>query len=119
MALITQTAIKNLSNNVVANYDANGDGNGINSQPLQVSVNGALITTNRIEISQLEATFSHQALNVLHANVGAEIESMYTQLYNNMVGSYAYANNLNITIMADVATPAIYNIYMTCTLSNL
>lgn len=119
MALITQSVIKNLSNNVVANYDANGDGSGINSQPLQVSDTGILKSSNRVEVYQLENTFHRQTLNVLHANVGSTIEDLYTQLYTFMQGSYSYAYNINVFILPDVASPTIYNIYLTCTLANI
>jgi hypothetical protein len=44
-SLIDESVKKNLANNLVANYDENGDGLNINGQPLQVNSVGSLIVS--------------------------------------------------------------------------
>jgi hypothetical protein len=119
MALIQENVKQYLANNVVANYDENGDGTGINGQPLQVTQYGNLTTSNRLEQVQLQATFSRTVLGVAHNNVGGEIEGMMSDLYSFMNGDgYNYAYNVQTYIVPDIATANLYNLYLTCWLSN-
>ena len=45
MALLNNDKKLNFDTTLSANYDANGDGTGLNPQPLQVDANGALIVS--------------------------------------------------------------------------
>lgn len=119
MALIDSTVKQNLANNVVANYDENGDGTGVNGQPLQVTQYGNLTTSNRLEQIQLQATFSKSNYNVPHDEIGAKLEEMMSDLYTQMqTGVYNYAYNIQTFVVYDGATPNRYNCYLTAWLSN-
>ena len=92
MALIDKNSVPYLSNNLVANYDENGDGTGINGQPLQVTIRGGLQSSTRLEFEQLTATYSGQRLGIAHDEVGSNIEALMSDLYGTMQGTgYAYA----------------------------
>jgi hypothetical protein len=120
MALINENIKQNLANNLVANYDADGNGTGINGQPLQVTSLGNLTTSNRLQVDQITATFSKQNLNVPHDEIGSKLEEMRSDLYTQMdTYGYNYAYNVNEFICVDNSTPNRYNCYLVAWLSNV
>ena len=119
MALINENIKQNLSNNLVANYDVDGNGAGVNGQPLQVTQYGNLTTSNRLELVQLQATYSNARLNTPHDDVATELENMMSELYSTMqTNEYNYVYNLQTFVVYDGATPNRYNLYITAFLSN-
>jgi len=117
MPLIDKSAIPYLSNNLVANYDENGDGTGVNGQPLQVTYRGGLQSSTRLEIEQLQGTFSASALSVAHDEVGPNLENLMSQMYSIMQNNgYVYAYNVQTFVTLDQAHT--YNLYIMAWLSN-
>ena len=120
MALINENIKQNLSNNLVANYDVDGNGAGVNGQPLQVSSYGNLKTTDRIEYNVVNGgTWSGQYLNVIHDEIGSTLEILKSDLAVVMNSSgLQYAYNFETFVCLDNSTPNRYNVYASCWLSN-
>jgi hypothetical protein len=119
MALIDQNVKPYLANNLVANYDENGDGTGVNGQPLQVTFRGGLQSSPRLEIEQLQGTFSAQRLDIRHDEIGTNLEQMRSDLYTQMItNGYVYCYNYSEYICVDSITPNRYNLYSCAWLSN-
>lgn len=119
MALINEHIKKNLANNLVANYDENGDGTSVNGQPLQVTQYGNLTTTNRLEYAQIGATYSGTRTNIAHDVVGSMLEQLMAEMVAVMGSSgYNYAYNVQTYVVPDVGSRNIYNLYITAWLSN-
>ena len=120
MTLISETIKQNLANNLVANYDVDGDGTKVNGQPLQVTSLGTLKTADRIEYSIVDGgTWSGQYLNVVHDEIGTTLETLKSDLATVMNSSnLKYAYSFETFIVVDGATPNRYNVYASCWLSN-
>jgi hypothetical protein len=118
MALLTDEQKQIFDTTLPANFDAQ---NGLlNPQPLQLTENGGLMVSNRLEFEQLAGTFSRQNLNVPHDEVAQKLEEMRSDLFDQMSAQgYQYAYAYKEFVNLDSATPNRYNLYSICWLSNI
>lgn len=130
MALIPENLKQNLANQFVANFDENGDGTGINGQPLQVSEDGNLYVSIAQVVGNSIPTLmnayredgqpigvrldSYGALNQGGVNIQTLQEGKEFQLgyeYANISSAVAGINSLKQQILDDIESNGFSRMY--------